>query len=190
MGLSVFFFYDLPVAFNAADPAHRRMIAERFFLIPHALTAIPTMLIGPIQFSSRFRRRYMNLHRLLGKIYVCCVMIAAPAAVGVSINDPAFLLFAAATQSVLWIALTLAAFITARNGQVAQHRQWMARSYGVGCTIFVFTRSLQFIPALSPKNPEQLSVYIMFFMLLAVVLPSFYFGWRELTTRRPAAARQ
>ncbi len=186
MGLAVFFFYDLPI-FRPANPAHARMIENRLYLIPHVLTAVPTILIGPIQFSNRFRRKYLNAHRLLGRIYVVCVMIAAPTSVGVAQYAPGILRFAGLTQAVLWIALTYAAFLTARNGQIAQHRQWMVRSYGVGCTIFVLTRITNLIPALRVESAAQLSVNIMFFMLLAVVLPSFYFGWREITTRRPTA---
>jgi uncharacterized membrane protein len=188
MGLSVFLFYDLPI-FNPANPEHARMVANRLYLIPHALTAIPTILIGPIQFSSRFRRKYLNVHRLLGRIYVVCVMIAAPTSVGLAQYAPGILRFAGLTQAILWIALTYAAFLTARNGQIAQHRQWMVRSYGVGCTIFVLSRITNLIPALRVESPAQLSVNIMFFMLLAVVLPSFYFGWREITTRRPTTAK-
>jgi uncharacterized membrane protein len=187
MGLAVFFFYDLPL-FEPANPAHNRMIANRLYLIPHALTAVPAMLIGPIQFSSRFRRRYLNIHRLLGRIYVICVMVAAPTSVGLGQYAPGILRFAGITQAVLWIALTYAAFRTARNGQIAQHRQWMVRSYGVGCTIFVLTRITNLVPSLRDISPAQLSVDIMFFMLLALALPSFYFGWREITTR-PATAK-
>jgi hypothetical protein len=66
----------------------------------------------------------------------------------------------------------------------------MVRSYGVGCTVFVFTRVLQLIPAVAPKGPDDLGINIMFFMLLALAVPSFYFGWHELTTGKPKAARQ
>jgi uncharacterized membrane protein len=186
MGLTVLFFYDLPM-FNPADPAHSRMVANRLFLIPHALTAIPTILIGPIQFSSRFRRRYLNLHRLFGKIYVVCVMIAAPTAVGMARHAPAILLSAAITQSTLWVTLTIAAFITVRNGQIAQHRQWMARSYGVGCVIFVLNRIIGLVPAFKDISPAQLSFNVLFFIVLALLLPSFYFGWHEITTKRATA---
>jgi hypothetical protein len=40
-------------------------------------------------------------------------------------------------QAAAWIVCTTAAFITARNRQIAQHRQWMVRSYAVTFT-FVY----------------------------------------------------
>jgi uncharacterized membrane protein len=182
--LAVFLFYDLPIL-NPANPAHARMLANRLYLIPHIPTAIATILIGPLQFSTRFRRKYLRLHRLFGKIYVICVMIAAPAAVGIARNVPTTLFLAAVTQAVLWVFLTLAAFITARNRQVAQHRRWMIRSYGVGCTIFVLTRVTGFIPGIQ-ISPDQLSFNIMLFIILSLALPEFYFGWHEITTSRAA----
>jgi hypothetical protein len=116
-------------------------------------------------------------------------MVAAPTAVGMARHAPGILLSAAITQSTVWLALTIAAFLTARNGQIAQHRQWMVRSYGVGCVIFVLNRVIDLIPAFKDISPEQLSFDVLFFMILALVLPSFYFGWHEITTRRATAAK-
>ena len=48
-------------------------------------------------------------------------------------------------QAAAWIVCTTAAFITARNRQFAQHRQWMIRSYAVTFT-FVSSRVLNLWP--------------------------------------------
>ena len=64
----------------------------------------------------------------------------------------------------------------------------MVRSYGVGCTIFVLTRITELVPSLRGISPAQLGINILFFMLLALVLPSFYFGWHEIMTPRPKPA--
>ena len=44
-----------------------------------------------------------------------------------------------------WIVCTTAAFITARNRHIVQHRQWMIRSYAVTFT-FVSSRVLNLWP--------------------------------------------
>lgn len=144
-GLSVFFLYDLRMFSPANWDA--RMISNRVFLIPHILTAVTAILLGPIQFSTRFRRRYLPLHRLLGKVYVVCSLLAAPLAIIIARNAPGALVLAALSQSTLWFVFTLAAYLTARKRQIAQHRRWMIRSYSVGCTIFVFARVTE--PSLS-----------------------------------------
>jgi hypothetical protein len=48
-------------------------------------------------------------------------------------------------QAAAWIVCTTAAFITARNRQIAQHRQWMVRAYAVTFT-FVSSRVLNLWP--------------------------------------------
>jgi uncharacterized membrane protein len=187
-GLSILFLYDLPM-FNPANSAHGRMVANRLFLVPHILSAVTAIFLGPIQFSTRFRQRYLGLHRIFGKVYVGCVLVAAPCAVGLARHAPGILLFAAIVQAFLWVALTLAAFITARNRHITQHRQWMIRSYGVGCTIFVLTRVTDPIPAFHKFTPAELSVSILFYIILALVIPSFTSGWSEITTQRAPPAR-
>src|SRR6201996_7843965 len=47
-----------------------QVIADRQLLLPHTLFSMMALLIGPIQFSSRFRQRHLKIHRVLGRIYV------------------------------------------------------------------------------------------------------------------------
>jgi uncharacterized membrane protein len=54
-----------------------QVIADRQLLIPHTLFGMMALLIGPIQFSSRFRQRHLKIHRVLGRIYVFSVFIGA-----------------------------------------------------------------------------------------------------------------
>src|SRR6202167_6281712 len=50
-----------------------QVIADRHLLIPHTLSGTIALLAGPIQFSTRFRQRHLQFHRVLGRIYVVCV---------------------------------------------------------------------------------------------------------------------
>jgi uncharacterized membrane protein len=181
--LSVLLLYDLPM-FSPANPAHARMIANRPLLIPHILTAVTAFLLGPLQFSSRFRRRYLPLHRLLGKVYVCCALTAAPLGLIIARDAPGALFFAGIIQPVLWFVFTLAAYLAARNRQIAQHRRWMVRSYSVGCTIFVFARVTDPIPAFHNITPDQQGVHLLLYIILALAIPELAFGWHEIFTRR------
>src|SRR5271170_3040320 len=54
-----------------------QVIADRHLLIPHTLSGLLALVIGPIQFSSRFRRRHLRLHRVLGRIYVLSVFVGS-----------------------------------------------------------------------------------------------------------------
>jgi uncharacterized membrane protein len=187
MLVSVFVLVDLPI-FQPANPNHARMSAALPVLLPHALAAITAILLGPLQFSSRFRRKYLKLHRVVGKVYVICVLVAAPAAALLASHAPGLLPFAGAVQSTLWVATTVAAFLTARNRQITQHRQWMVRSYGVGCTIFVMTRLPVPLAFLHPATPDGVSMEILLLMLLALFIPELVWSWKAIAGRTPAPA--
>jgi uncharacterized membrane protein len=183
MALSVLIFYDLPIL-KPAHEAHGRMVAHLPILIPHALAAGTALLLGPLQFSSRFRKRYTPLHRLLGKVYIGCVFAAAPLAVLLGWHAPGSLPFVGTVQAGVWVILTLAAFLTARNRQIAEHRKWMIRSYAVGCSLFVLNRVTDPIAFFHNLSPDQFSVMLLFFMVLALLIPSIIDGWDAIVPRR------
>src|SRR5271155_1806235 len=54
--------------------------AMLWLVLPHAIAGTFALLSGPLQFSSRLRRRNPKLHRILGRLYVGAVFLAAPLA--------------------------------------------------------------------------------------------------------------
>src|SRR5665213_2746820 len=75
MTLSVIRYSEYPIFRQAQEQAYLKTIP--FLIIPHAVCGIAAFIIGPFQFSSRLRRRYLKLHRVLGRVYVGSVFIAA-----------------------------------------------------------------------------------------------------------------
>jgi uncharacterized membrane protein len=159
-----------------------QVINDRHLLIPHTLAGIFALLIGPINFSSRIRERYLELHRVLGRIYVVCVFVGAATGVALAWGRPG--LPGTSMQAAAWIVCTTAAFITARNRQIIQHRQWMARSYAVTFT-FVSSRVLNLWPRYWSHLGDSLSaVGVIAFTLASLLIVDLGLNWRELTTRR------
>jgi uncharacterized membrane protein len=159
-----------------------QVIADRGLLIPHTLAGIFALLIGPINFSSRFRLRYLKFHRVLGRIYVASVFIGAATGVALAAGRPGFP--GTCGQAAAWIVCTTAAFITARNRQIVQHRQWMARSYAVTFT-FVSSRVLNLWPRYWSHLGDTLSaVGVIAFTLISLLIVDLGLNWHELTTRR------
>src|ERR1700761_5350137 len=89
-----------------------QVIADRHILIPHTLSGVLALLIGPIQFSSRFRKRHLKLHRVLGRIYVVSVFIGSFTGIALAAGRPG--LPGTSMQAAAWMVCTTAAFITAR----------------------------------------------------------------------------
>ena len=159
-----------------------QVIADRHLLIPHTIAGTLAFLIGPINFSSRIRQRYLRLHRVLGRIYVISVFVGSFTGIALAAGRPG--LPGTSMQAAAWMVCTTAAFITARNRQIVQHRQWMTRSYAVTFT-FVSSRVLNLWPRYWSHLGDVLSaVSVIAFTLASLLIVDLGLNWRELTTRR------
>jgi uncharacterized membrane protein len=187
LGLTTLFVFITSEVFLVADyPMYHRyrlqVIADRDLLIPHVLCGTIALLSGPIQFSSRFRLRHLKLHRILGRAYVVSVFVGAFTGIALAVGRPG--LPGTAMQAAAWLVCTTAAFITARNRQITQHRQWMARSYAVTFT-FVSSRVLNLWPRYwSHLGDAFAAVGVIAFTLVSLLVVDLGLNWRELTTRR------
>jgi uncharacterized membrane protein len=182
IALSVLVTVEFPL-FGSPSSTRDRFFFERFILIPHALAGLTAFLIGPFQFSTRLRQRNLRRHRILGKVYVIAILIAVPCALILASGVPQPLKLASNTQATLWFLCTAAAFLTARNRQITQHRIWMVRSYASTC-IFFTSRILIPIPAYGNLGPTGIACALFLLQLSAFVIPDIAFHWQALTTRR------
>jgi len=185
MTTSVILYSEVPLLRQAKERAYLYTIP--LLIVPHVLGGVTALLSGPLQFSSRLRRRNPRFHRILGRIYVCAVLTAAPIAMILSQNrhDPHAIHFFVANvvQAGTWIITTVAAFVTAYNGWFQKHREWMIRSYAMTFT-FVGTRVLQPIPFWNRHSEAGFAMEIIMITLMAILIPDLALCWRELTKRR------
>ena len=159
-----------------------QVIADRGLLLPHTLCGTFALIAGPLQFSTRFRQRHLQLHRILGRIYFVSVIVGAFTGIALAWGRPG--LPGTSVQGAAWIVCTTAAVIAARNRQIAVHRQWMARSYAVTFT-FVSSRVLNLVPAYWSHLGDVLSaVGVIAFTLASILLVDLGLNWHEFTTRR------
>lgn len=187
IGLTTLFVFITSEVFLAFDypmyHAYRlQVIADRHLLIPHTLSGTIALLAGPLQFSTRFRQRHLQFHRILGRIYVVCVFVGSFTGIALAAGRPGFP--GTSMQAAAWMVCTTAAFLTARNRQIPAHRQWMARSYAVTFT-FVSSRVFNLVPAYWSHLGDVLSaVGVIAFTLVSILLVDLGLNWHELTTRR------
>lgn len=100
----------------------------------HVFAAITALVIGPLQFSARFRTRNALWHRRLGKIYLAF-------GVGVGGLSGLYLAFFAfggvparigfAMLALAWLYTGWRAYTAIRAGDVASHRGWMMRNFAL-----------------------------------------------------------
>ena len=65
-----------------------QVIADRGLLVPHTLCGTFALLAGPLQFSTRFRQRHLQLHRVLGRMYFISVIVGALTGLRLPGGDP------------------------------------------------------------------------------------------------------
>lgn len=115
---------------------------KQFFFIFHLLTAILPLALGPLQFWNWFRNRYTTWHRLLGKIYIVGSLLGGISAFVLGVLQPyEGSIVPVVILSLLWIFMTIAAWVTIRNKNIKAHRLFMIRSYTLALT-FIFLRIL------------------------------------------------
>lgn len=133
ISLSVYFFYDNVIAYFFGYRS--KLFGDTFFnnqiwVSLHMTGGTLILVLGPIQFWTWFRNRFLKIHRLLGKVYLIGAGLAGLSALGISLISSClpcrislFLL------AVLMILSSGLAWITIKQHNIKAHRQFMIRSY-------------------------------------------------------------
>jgi uncharacterized membrane protein len=119
--------------------------SHAFGLGVHIFASAFTLLLGPVQLSSTFRKRWPAAHRLIGRTYL---------GVGVLVGGIAGLYmstFAAggmtaklgfACLAIAWLVTGYKGYRSARTGNIVEHRRWMIRNYAVSFAAISFRLGL------------------------------------------------
>jgi uncharacterized membrane protein len=134
--LSYVLVHDESFLVNPKDPIWSHYEPFKWWLLPHGIAGACALLLGPMQFSGRLRCRFRKLHRVLGRIYVVGVLIAAPLGVYIQyfeerLGETRSFTVAAIVDAALLMGTTGVALGFILKGKVQQHRQWMTRSFAV-----------------------------------------------------------
>jgi hypothetical protein len=99
----------------------------------HAVLAALALLTAPFQFLTTPRGGRRAWHRMAGRFYAVCCLLAAPAglilAFGATTGPVSTAGFG--TLAIAWFSTTGMGWKTARDGRFADHRRWMIRSFSL-----------------------------------------------------------
>jgi predicted membrane protein DUF2306 len=123
------------------NPIWRHYAEIAFWLVPHAVAGTCALLLAPLQFSERLRKRYTTAHHIVGRVYVIGALVLAPlGAYGQYLAEgsglPREFTTLAVVDAVMLMTTTLVAYLFAIRRRITQHRQWMTRSYAVALVFF------------------------------------------------------
>ena len=156
---------------------------KQFWFSLHIATAVPIILIGPLQFWDWFRKRYMKWHRLLGKVYVIGALIGGLTAfyLAFTIQFPESVIPLMLSSS-LWVLMTVFAWITIKRKNVQAHRLFMIRSYTLALS-FIFVRILSdlvekhnFLSFIS-NSEAKAATYEWGSWVVPLLVVEFFFAW-------------
>ena len=179
---------------DAKDPEWPHIQPFKWWLLPHGLMGACALLLAPMQFSDRLRRRFTKFHRVVGRFYVTGVFIAAPLGFYIQhyeerLGGARSFSVAAAVDAILWMLTTGIAFAFILKGKVQQHRQWMTRSFAVAL-VFLEVRVVLGVTGLERVaggafDETVVWACVAFSLLFADVV----LQWQELRAKRPVPAR-
>ena len=156
-----------------------------WLMFAHGIPGALALALGVLQFSDRLRRKFLQLHRVLGRIYVGCVAISAPVAIAISFARPIpTLTMASIIQSLGWVLTTATGLYCIRTKKIQQHREWMMRSYPFAM-VFVVVRAISAIPAVERMGLVGVETVVWSVIATACFLPSFVIAWQTLAASRP-----
>ena len=129
---------------------------QRRWLLLHMTSGTLALLIGPLQFWTGFRQRYLNRHRWSGRLFLASVGAGSIAALHMAVVTTFGWAFGVALVALAtaWITTAGMAYISILNCQVQTHKEWMIRAYVVTFA-FVTFRVLNDYGPTSHLKPDQ-----------------------------------
>lgn len=145
----------------------------RFWMIwLHLGFGMLPLILGAVQLMGQWQFKRPSVHRLIGRVYVICIVISGSAAIWLGLNSelPMFG-YALLVLDVVWWLTTGIAVYHIRKRQVLQHRQWMIRSFLVTNAFVIFRLMIPLaiaIPAGTIEAKFAIAVTLAWVLPLAI----------------------
>jgi len=142
IGLSAYYFYRAINYRFFKEGIGVSFWNKQFWFVSHLLTAILPLVLGPFQFWTWFRKHHTKWHRLLGKLYILGCVFGGLTALYLGYTQPyEGSIVPVMILAMLWLFMTISAWLSIKNKNIEAHRLFMIRSYTL-TLVFVFLRVL------------------------------------------------
>ncbi|WP_157966108.1 DUF2306 domain-containing protein [Cognataquiflexum aquatile] len=104
-----------------------------FFLYMHIISGGITILIGWVQFNQTMQKKWTNLHRTIGKIYLISALFCSLSGIYVGFFATGGWVAAAGfiTVACIYFYTSIQGFFHIKKGQILSHQNFMTYSYAV-----------------------------------------------------------
>jgi hypothetical protein len=174
---------------DSAHPVWQHYEPFKWWLLPHGVAGACALILAPMQFWDRLRRRYTTLHRVTGSIYVAGAFVLAPLGVYIQYLDEAqggarSFTIATVIFAALLMGPTGIGLLFALKRMFRQHRQWMTRSYAVSL-VFLEVRLVLGLTGLDqPFDWAITETVVWSCVALAIPIGDLANQWHELASTR------
>jgi len=180
--------HDESFLVHPKDPLWQHYEPFKWWLLPHGIAGACALLLGPIQFSDRLRSRFRQLHRVVGRIYVAGVFVAAPLGFYIQyfqerMGDPRSFSIAAAVDAALWMTTTAIAMVFILKGKVREHRQWMTRSFAVAL-VFLEVRVIGGVGGWENLDVHANETIVWACLAFSILSADLVLQWQQLGRQR------
>jgi uncharacterized membrane protein len=160
---------------------------KQFWFVGHIIPAVVALFLGPLQFWTWFRANKPKWHRAVGKTYIICALIAGVCACYLAFSLEAGSIIPVLLQSILWVYMSFAAWMTIRKKNIKAHRIFTIRSYVLAMT-FVFVRllahpSMNFLFAWMKSQSDKNITLQWLSWTVPLLLVELTFSWIPVTQR-------
>lgn len=118
------------------------------WFVSHIAFASASLWLGPLQFWGVIRNRYRRFHRISGRVFVVCSLLAGLVALKLSVvygAKCAGCTLSLLVLSLVWISFTALGFVAILRRRFEVHKNFMMRSYT--CTLaFITIRVMAALP--------------------------------------------
>jgi uncharacterized membrane protein len=157
----------------------------------HMAPGLIFVILGPLQFVTKIRARYINLHRWYGRIYVASGVVVGVSALVLG----AVVGFAGPTEtaavtffSALFLIFLGLAVFRIRHREVAAHREWMIRAFALGLAVTTMRPMVGILTALTGLPfSEILGISFWLAFSLHMVLAECWINFTRME-RNPVSA--
>jgi uncharacterized membrane protein len=180
--------HDESFLVHPKDPVWQHYEPFKWWLLPHGIAGTCALLLGPMQFSDRLRNRFRLLHRIVGRIYVAGVFVAAPLGFYIQyfqerMGDPRSFSIAAAVDAALWMITTGIAMVFVLKAKVQEHRTWMTRSFAVAL-VFLEGRVIGGLTGWENSDVHANETTVWFCLAFSILSADLVLQWQQLGHQR------
>lgn len=165
-----------------------RYYAHPYLTLVHITVGLLFMVLGPIQFWPGVRNRWIRFHRWSGRVWMIAALVGATSALVFVPMLPVFGSFstkvAVVFASLMFLVCLAQGYRAIRQRRIAQHREWMIRTFaiGLGISSFRVLIPLLMMPPLGATFPEAWDTVVWLAFPINVIAAEW---WINATRRQP-----